>query len=384
MKRKVVASLLVGVLAAGMTVNTAGAASAPAGSTITGTGSGTVYSPSDIIDVVVPTEFKVAFNPLKVNIANTTDGLSGASQILSGTYAIQNRSTIPVSVSASFKVTADGKTVKADSAENVATYDAQTDTSKVTMAEFSLDLVTTAKGTAQTLNGTIADKETGSTAKLRTDATATGVKISKASTESIPLTATTAAKDVNFMLAAGPYTPTYNKETNKVEYKAGTGTFDTVAFSFTGTTTTNASKWAAVTTAPNVAATYTLTESTQAAYDSQPFSAYSKDVTIKTGDTDLSVTKGSADSAEYTFKTAPTVTMSADSGNTADGTKNKVTVLSLLANGKADATKSLNDLSITVTKQDDSYTAKIAKETSLAAGFYLLTIGKQSFTVEVK
>ena len=76
--------------------------------------------------------------------------------------------------------------------------------------------------------------------------------------------------------------------------------------------------------------------------------------------------------------------MSADSGNTADGTKNKVTVLSLLANGKADATKSLNDLSITVTKQDDSYTAKIAKETSLAAGFYLLTIGKQSFTVEVK
>lgn len=376
MKRKIMASLLAGVLTAGMVVGTAGAAGAT-GTTVAGTGSGSIYSPADIIDVIVPTEFKVAFNPLKVSISNP-DGLSGSTQVLSGTYAIQNRSTIPVNVSASFKVTADGKTVKADSAANVAAYDAQTDASKVTMAQFSMDLVTTAKGSTQSLTGTIADKESDTT-KLRTDAAVSGVKLAKASTESIPLTATTAAKEVNFMLAAGPYTPTYNKETDKVEYKAGTGTFDTVAFNFTGTTTTNANLWSKA-TAPSIAATYTLTESTQAAYDAQPFSAYSKAVMLKTGDADVKVT-ASAD-GEYTFAAAPSLTKTTE-GNI-DGAKNKVTVLSLLASGKADSSKSLDDLGITVSESDGTYTAKIAKDTALEAGFYLLTMGKQSFTVEVQ
>ncbi len=376
MKRKIMASLLAGVLTAGMVVGTAGAA-ATTGTTVAGTGSGSIYSPADIIDVIVPTEFKVAFNPLKVTISNP-DGLSGSTQVLSGTYAIQNRSTIPVNVSASFKVTADGKTVKADSAANVATYDAQTDASKVTMAQFSMDLVTTAKGSTQSLTGTIADKESDTT-KLRTDAAVSGVKLAKASTESIPLTATTAAKEVNFMLAAGPYTPTYNKETDKVEYKAGSGTFDTVAFNFTGTTTTNANLWSKA-TAPSIAATYTLTESTQAAYDAQPFSAYSKAVTLKTGDADVKVT-ASAD-AEYTFAAAPSLTKTTEGG--IDGAKNKVTVLSLLASGKADSSKSLDDLGITVSESDGTYKAQIAKDTALEAGFYLFTIGKQSFTVEVQ
>lgn len=375
MKRKIMASMLAGVLTAGMVVGTAGAANT-SGTTMNGTGTGTVYSPSDIIDVVVPTEFKIAFNPLQVNISNS-DGLSGSTQILSGTYAIQNRSTVPVNVAASFKVTADGKLAKAASAADVAAYDAQ-DPSKVTMAEFSLDLATTAKGTAQTLTATVADKSGDD--KLRTDAAVSGVKITKTSTETIPLTATSTTKEVNFMLAAGPYTATYNKDDDKVEYTVSSkGTFDTVAFSFTGTTTTSASKWAAVTAAPSVSATYTLTESSQAAYAAQPFSAYSKSVTIKTGETDVKVT--AAADASYTFATAPTLTMTSD---VVDGTKNKVTVLSLLADAKADSTKSLDDLSIAVTEDDGTYTATISKDTALEAGFYLLTIGKQSFTVEVQ
>ena len=89
MKRKLAASLLAGVLVAGLTVTSASAAGAT-GTTVTGGGSGQVYSPEDIIDVVVPTDFKIAFNPLKVNIPADSDGfgLTGATQVLSGTYAI--------------------------------------------------------------------------------------------------------------------------------------------------------------------------------------------------------------------------------------------------------------------------------------------------------
>ena len=72
MKRKLAASLLAGVLVAGLTVTSASAAGAT-GTTVTGGGSGQVYSPEDIIDVVVPTDFKIAFNPLKVNIPADSD-----------------------------------------------------------------------------------------------------------------------------------------------------------------------------------------------------------------------------------------------------------------------------------------------------------------------
>lgn len=220
MKRKLAASLLAGVLVAGLTVTSASAAGAT-GTTVTGGGSGQVYSPEDIIDVVVPTDFKIAFNPLKVNIPADSDGfgLTGATQVLSGTYAIQNRSTIPVNVSASFTVTGDAKAMVA-SADDVAAYDAQTDLTKVTAAEFSLDLITTAKGSAQALAGTVTDKG-DSTTKVRQDAAADGVKIAKASKHAIPLTdiakaANTNKKDINFMLAAGPYTAKYDSTPHKV------------------------------------------------------------------------------------------------------------------------------------------------------------------------
>lgn len=386
MKRKLAASLLAGVLVAGLTVNSASAATAAAGTTVTGGGSGQVYSPEDIIDVVVPTDFKIAFNPLKVNIPADSDGfgLTGATQVLSGTYAIQNRSTIPVNVSASFTVTGDAKAMVA-SADDVAAYDAQTDLTKVTAAEFSLDLVTTAKGSAQALAGTVADAS-DSSAKVRQDAAADGVKIAKASTHSIPLTeiakaANTNKKDVNFMLAAGPYTAKYDSTTHKVTYQVNSqGTFDAVAFKFTGTTTTNAAKWAAVTTAPKVTATYTLTESNETAYAAQPFDPYSKAVTIKTGETDVTV---STTAGSYVFNTALTLTK--DSDGNIDTAKNKVSVLSLTPNAKA-VSKSLADAGVTITHNDDTdtYSASIAKSDNIPAGFYLFTISKEAFTVEVK
>lgn len=388
MKRKLAASLLAGVLVAGLTVTSASAAGAT-GTTVTGGGSGQVYSPEDIIDVVVPTDFKVAFNPLKVTIPADESGfgLTGSKQILSGTYAIQNRSTIPVNVSASFKVTADGKTAYAASAADVAAYDAQTDLTKVTAAQFSLDLVTTAKGSTQTLSADVTDKADSST-KMRQDAAASGVKISKVSTSPIALTdiaqaAGTATKDVNFMLAAGPYTPKYDSTSHKVTYQVDSkGSFDTVAFNFSGTTTTNAAKWAAVTSAPKVTATYTLTESSATAYASQAFDPYSKAVTMKTGTADVTVTESVA--GAYTFKAAPSLTKNTD-GTDYDYTKNKVSVLSLVVNAKSES-KTFADAGVTVTHDEDSdtYKATITKNENIAEGFYLFTIGKEAFTVEVK
>lgn len=387
MKRKIMSSLLAGVLTAGMVVSPAAeAATAPtAGITFKSAGTGAVYNPADIIDVIVPTEFKVAFNPMKVNVSNATDGLSGNTQVLSGTYAIQNRSTIPVKINAAFTVTTDTKTTKADTEKNVAAYDAA-DQTKATLAEFSMDVVTTAKGTAQAMSGTVTTKSDDKES-FRGDDSASKVTISKLSTQSIPLTAATpATKNVEFMLAAGPYALAYNKDSNKVEYKVNAkGTFDTVGFKFTGTTTTNSSLWGKVSTAPTVTATYTLTKSTQNEYAAQPFSPYSKDVTIKTGETDVKVTKDT--DGTYTFKTAPVLTTVAETGEVNEE-KNNVTVLSLLPNSVADSSKSLKTLGIKVTKtsQDgvDTYKATIAKETVLDAGFYMLTIGKQSFTVEVQ
>ncbi len=386
MKRKLAASILAGVLVAGLTVNSASAAGAAAGTTVTGGGSGQVYSPEDIIDVVVPTDFKIAFNPLKVNIPADADGfgLTGATQVLSGTYAIQNRSTIPVNVSASFTVTGDAKAMVA-SADDVAAYDAQTDLSKVTAAQFSLDLVTTAKGAAQALAGTVTDKG-DSSAKVRQDAAAVGMKIAKTSTKAIPLTqiakaANTNKKDVNFMLAAGPYTAKYDSTTHKVTYQENSkGTFDAVAFKFTGTTTTNTAKWAAVTTAPKVTATYTLTESNETAYAAQPFDPYSKSVTIKTGDADVTV---SSTAGSYTFSSKPSFAKTTDGD--IDTVKNKVSVLSLTPNSKA-ASKSLKDAGVTINHNDDTdtYTASIAKADDIPEGFYLFTISKEAFTVEVK
>ena len=385
MKRKLAASLLAGVLVAGLTVTSASAAGAT-GTTVTGGGSGQVHSPEDIIDVVVPTDFKIAFNPLKVNIPADSDGfgLTGATQVLSGTYAIQNRSTIPVNVSASFTVTGDAKAMVA-SADDVAAYDAQTDLTKVTAAEFSLDLITTAKGSAQALAGTVTDKG-DSTTKVRQDAAADGVKIAKASTHSIPLTdiakaANTNKKDINFMLAAGPYTAKYDSTTHKVTYQVDSkASFDAVAFKFTGTTTTNTAKWAAVTTAPKVTATYTLTESNETAYVAQPFDPYSKAVTLKTGDADVTV---STAAGSYVFNTALTLTKNSDGD--IDNAKNKVSVLSLTPNAKA-VSKSFTDAGVTITHNDDTdtYTASIAKTDDIPAGFYLFTISKEAFTVEVK
>lgn len=388
MKRKLMASLLTGILVAGMTVNGASAAGA-AGTTITGDGSGHVYSPEDIVDVVVPTSFKIAFNPLKVNIPVNNEkgdafGLSGSAQILSGTYAIQNRSTIPVNVSASFKITGDA-TAQVASAKDVAAYDAQTDLSKVTLAQFSLDLVTTAKGTVQNLASDVQEKS--DTAKMRQDAAAAGVKITKASTKAIPLTnidkaAATSTKDINFMLAAGPYSAKYDSTSDKVIYQADAkGTFDAVAFSFTGTTTTNAAKWAAVKTAPKVAATYTLTESSESAYAAQAFDPYSKAVTLKTGDANVQVSSSVAGS--YIFKDAPTVTKTPEGD--IDNTKSKVTVLNLAGNSKAES-KTFEQAGITVTHDEssDTYKASIAKGEGISEGFYLFTIGKEAFTVEVK
>ena len=96
MKRKLLATLLTSA----MVVTSVMPAMAAATNTVTGAGTGSVYSPADIIDVVVPTDFKIAFNPLGVSIKN--DNFTGNSQILSGTYAIQNRSTVPMGVSVAF------------------------------------------------------------------------------------------------------------------------------------------------------------------------------------------------------------------------------------------------------------------------------------------
>jgi hypothetical protein len=384
MNKRIIAGLLAGVLAAGLTTTGASAAVA-AGTTVTGTGTGTVYSPADIVDVIVPTSFNIAFNPLKVAIPADEggSGLTGSTQILSGTYAIQNRSTVPVNVAAVFTVKGD-TTAQVATADQVAATDALSDPKA---AQFSLDLVTTAKGAAQTLPSAVAEKASDSTTKLRTDDAATGsVKQSKASTKAIALTNVAAATanntpvTVNFMMAAGPYTAKYDTEKHTVTYQvASNATYDTVAFSFTGTTTTNTANWAKVSKAPTVTATYTLTESNAAAYAATAFDPNSKDVVVSKGD----VTVTSSAAGTYTFTKAQSFVQNTDKTDF-DYTKNKVTVLSLLNGSKATAL-TFEAAGITIKETDGVYTATIAQKTdSIPLGFYQFTIGTESFIVEVK
>jgi hypothetical protein len=382
-KERIMSSLLAGVLVAGLVTSGASAAGTTATSA-SSTGTGKVYSPTDIVDVIVPTSLKIAFNPLKINItANETTGLTGATQVLSGTYAIQNRSTIPVDIAAAFTVTGNANANVA-SAADVATYDAQTDPTKVTMAQFSLDLVTTAKGAAQTLSGTV-DATTG-TDKMRSVDAASGVKMSKASTKTIPLTnvAKAAAGNggvtVNFSLAAGPYTATYDATADTVSYTApANATYDTVAFNFTGTTTTNAAKWAAVSVAPTVTAKYTLTESTTAAYQSKYFDPYSKDVIIEKAD----VTVASSAAGEYALTTVPAFAKNKDTGDI-DYDLNKVTVLSLKQGSVKGTAMTYTAAGISVDTSTDVTKLKISKVDTLEVGFYQFTVGSNIFTVQVK
>jgi hypothetical protein len=351
---------------------------------VNGTGTGTVYSPKDIVDVIVPTSFNIAFNPLKVAIPADEggSGLTGSTQILSGTYAIQNRSTVPVNVAAVFTVTGD-TTAMVATADQVAATDALSDPKT---AQFSLDLVTTAKGAAQTLPSAVAENADTTKPTMRPDAAATGsVKQAKASTKAIALTneKAAAAKNtpvtVNFMMAAGPYTAKYDTEKHTVTYQVpSNATYDTVAFSFTGTTTTNTANWAKVNKAPTVTATYTLTESNAAAYAATAFDPYSKDVVVSKGDV---IVTGSA-AGTYTFTKAQTFVKDTD-GNI-DPAKNKVTVLSLLNGSKATAL-TFEAAGITIKETDGVYTATIAQKTdSIPLGFYQFTIGTESFIVEVK
>ena len=59
--------------------------------------------------------------------------------------------------------------------------------------------------------------------------------------------------------------------------------------------------------------------------------------------------------------------------------------MSLTPNAKA-VSKSFTDAGVTITHNDDTdtYTASIAKTDDIPAGFYLFTISKEAFTVEVK
>ena len=122
------------------------------------------------------------------------------------------------------------------------------------------------------------------------------------------------------------------------------------------------------------------TESNETAYVAQPFDPYSKAVTLKTGDADVTV---STAAGSYVFNTALTLTKNSDGD--IDNAKNKVSVLSLTPNAKA-VSKSFTDAGVTITHNDDTdtYTASIAKTDDIPAGFYLFTISKEAFTVEVK
>ncbi len=382
MKKQLFSALLASALVIAGSAPYASAAAAP---TVSSNGTGTVYSPQDIIDVVVPTDFKIAFNPLEVAVKN--DDFNGSTQVLSGTYAIQNRSTVPVNISAAFTVSADGKTVAFGTAADVEKDNAAE--TKPTAAKFSLDLITTAANASQTLPAAPAEKGDAATS-LRTDAAASGVKLSKASTAPISLTTgkagTTLATTVDFMFNAGPYTPTYDKEQDKVIYKANAkGTWDTVAFKFGGTASIYADLWTKA-TAPSVKATYTLTESTPAAYASTPFSPTSKNIMLKTGQGDVTVSAGVADKA-YTFAKKPSLTMSKDEP-TKPADSQKVTLLNLVPNSKPDSTHRVVDFG-TYAADDDaqSYTYTIKGDyvkAHVEAGFYKVTIGKQSFIMEVK
>lgn len=381
MRKKLISTLLVGALVLASSAPMASAAP----TTATSTGSGAVYAPSEIIDVVVPTSVKVAFNPLGVAVKNAD--FNGNTQILSGTYAIQNRSTIPMQVSAAFKVTPG--TAKLVKAEQVAA-DNQLATAPAA-AEFSMNVVTTAYGSTPVLPNPVPDKAEGATGTSRSDASLTGdastniIKIGKASTQSTPLI-TTAGDTVKFMLNKGPYTAVYDAEKSDIVYQANPkGVYDTVAFQFTGTTLTNAALWDKVTNAPKVDVTYTLTESTEAGYAATPFSPDSKNVIQEKADVTLT---GTTASAPYTFAAKPTVTMDKEDP-TKPTASQKVTVLSLTPGSKA-LSYGINTFgTYTVGADADgnptySYAVDGSDAASLDKGFYKVTVGGKNFILNVK
>lgn len=386
MRKQFISALLVAAMAT-VTVSNATVASA-ASTTPTGTGTAGVYSPTEIIDVVVPTQFKIAFNPMKVAVKN--DDYNASTEVLSGTYAIQNRSTIPMQVEAAFKVTP-GAQAKNVTAEQVAADNKETDPTKVSklLAEFSLDVQITAFGASPSLPKAVEAKAADSTADSRTDTAVEGnastnlIKLGKASTETVPLV-TAAGDKIKFMLDKGPYKLAYNKETDKVEYSAASAAYDTVAFTFTGTTLQNTEKWNKVTAAPKVDVTYTLTQQTAGAYAATPFSPNSKSVVQEKSD--VEVASGAAATKAYTFAKKPSVTMDAT-----DATKpkagQKATVLSLVKGAKA-VTYNLEDIGTyevdTADEANPVYKYTVDDKIGLDQGYYKVTVGGQNFVLKVK
>lgn len=385
MKKKIISALLVVAM---LTAGNATAASA-ASTTPTGTGTATVYSPTEIVDVVVPTQFKLAFNPMKVAVKN--NDFNASTEVLSGTYAIQNRSTIPMQVEATFKVTP-GSQAKNVTAAQVATDNAETDATKISkmLAEFSLDVQVTAFGASPTLPTAIEPKAADSTADSRTlpavegNASTNLIKIGKASEVTTPLV-TSAGDKIKFMLDKGPYKLAYDGENDKVGYQATSGTYDAVAFTFTGTTLQNTEKWNKVTTAPKVDVTYTLTQQTAGAYAATPFSPYSKAVVQEKGD--VEITSGGTAAAAYTFAKKPSVTMDA-TDPTVPKAGQKVTIQSLVKGAKADSTNTLESLGTYAVDTTDAanpvYKYTVNDQIGLDPGCYKVTVGGQSFVLKVK
>lgn len=380
MKKQLISTLLTAALVVSAVVPAS--AATPAGPQ--STGSGTVYAPTEIIDVVVPTSVKIAFNPLKVAVKN--DDFNANTEILSGTYAIQNRSTVPMQVAAAFKVTAGDASIV--SAEQIVTDNAAT-TKLPTKAEFSLDVVTTANGASPTLPVAPAAKASGDASDSRADVSMDGNastnKIALGKASAVPTSLTTAAT-LKFMLAKGPYTAVYDAESNDITYKANAkGTYDSVAFKFTGTTLTNASLWDKVKTAPKVDVTYTLTQSTDAQYAATPFNPNSKSLVQETADVKFTINKTAG---KFTFAGEPKVTMDKnDSSQPADS--NKVSVQSLIKGSKAVSYK-MNDFGTYAPETDKNgvvsytYTLPTDKEANnLEAGFYKVTVGGQTFILQV-
>ncbi len=383
MKKKIISLLLVAALV------TAGNATAASAAVPTGTGTAGVYSPTEIIDVVVPTHFKLAFNPMKVAVKN--DDYNASTEILSGTYAIQNRSTIPMQVEAAFKVTP-GTQAKNVTAEQVAADNAETDATKVSkmLAEFSLDVQVSAVGAVPTLPTAIDAKADDSKDDARTVTAVEGnastniIKIGKASTETLPLVTSTGDK-IKFMLDKGPYKLVYDKDTDKVTYQVSTGTFDTVAFTFTGTTLQNTEKWNKVTTAPKVDVTYTLTQQTAGAYAATPFNLNSKAVVQEKGD--VEITSGGTAAKAYVFAKKPSVAMDI-TDPTVPKAGQKVTIQSLVKNAKADATNALESLGTYEVDTTDAanpvYKYTVNDQIGLDQGYYKVTVGGQFFVLKVK
>ena len=409
-------------------------------------GGSTVLAPTEIIDVIVPTKFDIAFNPVGVTVTDKTSGYyNNSAQILSGSYVIQNRSTVPVELDVAFNVTSETGGAKMATAADVAADDATADSTAV--PQFSLDVVTTA--TTQTLtDAKLADKSNlddlstyveGTNVRPNKNANSkenTALKLGKLSTTPIALTDVTKAQDtakattVKFVLAAGPYTTEYQKAedgTESVKYVAKGTAFDGVGFTFTGTTSTSAKRWTtaiAGKATPKVAATYTLKEMTTSAYSNTNLSLTSKAVMVdassytdivtitRTLNTDKKSVKtlaatypkvGTKAGTNYIFATAPSVTMKNDAptGN--------ATLLSLKPNSKAAniaitelgtytaavAAKPATDTEAAVAAADATFLFSTDVATSPLAqmdadgnsaypdGLYQVTIGKQNFMLNI-